>query len=175
MDLVRRHYRREMTLRYLPVRYEDIVADQETHVRKMLSFVGAPFDKRCLDFHENRRYARTASYAQVTEKLYDRSRYRYRAYLKELAPVLPILEPTIFALGNTRSIRSAVRKYSRSHPESSTPSASLILICNPLRARKERMELLRVRGSCCHPSRRHAPCMGIQDVEVFEGVASPSQ
>ncbi|MGB7079083.1 MAG: sulfotransferase [Xanthobacteraceae bacterium] len=95
------HYRREMTLRYLPVRYEDIVADQEPHVRKMLSFVGAPFDKRCLDFHENRRYARTASYAQVTEKLYDRSRYRYRAYLKELAPVLPILEPTIFALGYT--------------------------------------------------------------------------
>jgi hypothetical protein len=93
------HYRREMSLRYLPVRYEDIVDDQETQVRKMLSFVGVPFDRRCLNFHENRRYARTASYAQVTEKLYDRSRYRYRAYLKQLAPVVPILEPTIYALG----------------------------------------------------------------------------
>jgi tetratricopeptide (TPR) repeat protein len=93
------HYRREMSLRYLPVRYEDIVDDQEAQVRKMLSFVGVPFDRRCLNFHENRRYARTASYAQVTEKLYDRSRYRYRAYLKQLAPVVPILEPTIFALG----------------------------------------------------------------------------
>jgi tetratricopeptide (TPR) repeat protein len=95
------HYRREMTLRYLPVRYEDIVADQETNVRKILSFVGASFDRRCLNFHENRRYARTASYAQVTEKLYDRSRYRYRAYFKELAPVIPILEPMIYALGYT--------------------------------------------------------------------------
>jgi tetratricopeptide (TPR) repeat protein len=95
------HYRREMTLRYLPVRYEDIVADQETQVRKIMSFVGVPFDRRCLNFHENRRYARTASYAQVTEKLYDRSRYRYRAYLKELAPVIPILEPMIYALGYT--------------------------------------------------------------------------
>lgn len=95
------HYRREMNLRYLPVRYEDIVDDQESNVRKIMSFVGVPFDKRCLNFHENRRYARTASYAQVTEKLYDRSRYRYRAYLKELAPVIPILEPTIFALGYT--------------------------------------------------------------------------
>jgi tetratricopeptide (TPR) repeat protein len=95
------HYRREMTLRYLPVRYEDIVADQEANVRKILSFVGVPFDRRCLNFHENRRYARTASYAQVTEKLYDRSRFRYRAYLKELAPVIPILEPMIFALGYT--------------------------------------------------------------------------
>ena len=49
-------------------------------MRRMLAFIGAPFDRRCLAFHENRRYARTASYAQVTEKLYDRSRYRYRAY-----------------------------------------------------------------------------------------------
>jgi tetratricopeptide (TPR) repeat protein len=100
MDLVE-HYRREMTLKYLPVRYEDIVSDQETHVRKMLAFIGVPFNRRCLDFHENRRYARTASYAQVTEKLYDRSRYRYRAYLKHLAPVVPILEPLIHRLGYT--------------------------------------------------------------------------
>ena len=38
---------------------------------------------------------------QVTEKLYDRSRYRYCAYLEQLAPVIPILEPTIFSLGYT--------------------------------------------------------------------------
>jgi len=48
---------------------------------------------------DNRRYARTASYAQVTEKLYDRSRYRYRAYRDELRPVIPILEPAIRRLG----------------------------------------------------------------------------
>jgi tetratricopeptide (TPR) repeat protein len=98
MDLVE-HYRRELQLRYLPIRYEDIVESQEANVRKLLAFVGAPFDRRCLAFHENRRYARTASYAQVTEKLYDRSRYRYRAYRAELAPVIPILEPTILRLG----------------------------------------------------------------------------
>ncbi|HXQ47325.1 MAG TPA: sulfotransferase [Caulobacteraceae bacterium] len=98
MELVER-YRTEMTLRYLPVRYEDIVEDQEANVRRMLAFIGAPFDRRCLAFHENRRYARTASYAQVTEKLYDRSRYRYRAYLEHLEPVIPILQPMIERLG----------------------------------------------------------------------------
>jgi Tfp pilus assembly protein PilF len=98
MDLVE-HYRREMPLNYLAIRYEDIVADQEASVKQMLGFIGAPFDRRCLAFHENRRYARTASYAQVTEKLYDRSRYRYRAYRRELEPVIPILEPTIRRLG----------------------------------------------------------------------------
>ena len=42
-------------------------------MRAMLDFIGEDFDKACLTFHENRRYARTASYAQVTEPLYDRS------------------------------------------------------------------------------------------------------
>ncbi len=98
MELVE-HYRREMALRYLPVRYEDVIDRQEATVRGMLDFIGAPFDQRCLDFHENRRYARTASYAQVTEKLYDRSRFRYRAYREQLAPAIPILEPVIRRLG----------------------------------------------------------------------------
>jgi Tfp pilus assembly protein PilF len=98
MDLVE-HYRAEMTLKYLPIRYEDIVDEQEPSIRRLLDFIGEDFDGRCLSFHENRRYARTASYAQVTERLYDRSRYRYRHYLKQLEPVLPILRPTIERLG----------------------------------------------------------------------------
>jgi hypothetical protein len=65
----------------------------------MLDFIGAPFDPRCLAFHENQRYARTASYAQVTEKLYDRSRFRYRHYRTHLEPVIPILRPIIERLG----------------------------------------------------------------------------
>jgi len=93
------HYRRELPLRYLAVRYEDVIDQQDGKVREMLAFIGAPFDPRCLDFHENRRYARTASYAQVTEKLYDRSRYRYRAYREQLAPVVPTLEAVIRRLG----------------------------------------------------------------------------
>ncbi|HEX3953915.1 MAG TPA: sulfotransferase [Stellaceae bacterium] len=98
MDLVE-HYRGQMTLRYLPLRYEDIVDDQEGATRRMLDFIGEKFDESCLAFHENRRYARTASYAQVTEKLYDRSRYRYRHYLKHLQPAIAILEPVIKRLG----------------------------------------------------------------------------
>jgi tetratricopeptide (TPR) repeat protein len=100
MELVE-HYRAEMTLRYLPVRYEDIVDNQEASVRRMLDFIGEPFDARCLDFHQNRRYARTASYAQVTEPLYDSSRYRWRNYRAQLAPAAEILAPTIARLGYT--------------------------------------------------------------------------
>ncbi len=93
------HYRSEMPLRYLPVRYEEMVADQEFHIRRMLDFIGEPFDEACLRFHENRRYARTASYAQVTEKLYDRSAFRHRRYAKHMAAIAPMLRPAMDRLG----------------------------------------------------------------------------
>jgi tetratricopeptide (TPR) repeat protein len=98
IDLVE-HYRSQLTLRYLPIRYEDIVDEQEASVRRMLDFIGEPFDQRCLDFHQNRRYARTASYAQVTEPLYADSRYRWRHYRAQLAPAIAILMPVIERLG----------------------------------------------------------------------------
>ncbi len=98
MDLVQ-HYRSEMALRYLPIRYEDMVEDQEATVRMVLDFIGEEYEERCLQFHENQRYARTASYAQVTEKLYDRSRFRYRHYRRQLEPIIPILQPIIERLG----------------------------------------------------------------------------
>ncbi len=95
------HYKSELgdELNYLPVRYEEVVSDQENKVKEMLDFVGLEFEQACLDFHENTRYARTASYAQVTEKLYDSSVNRYQNYLEHLKPVIPILEPAIKSLG----------------------------------------------------------------------------
>jgi hypothetical protein len=88
-----------MDLRYLALRYEDMVTNQATSVRAVLDFIGADFDPACLEFHENRRYTRTASYAQVSEKLYDRSLFRYKNYLAPLQPVIPILQPVMDRLG----------------------------------------------------------------------------
>ena len=68
---------------------------------RALSSVGLQFDPACLTFHENRRHARTASYAQVSEPLYDRSVGRWKHYRKHLEPVLPILAPVIERLGYT--------------------------------------------------------------------------
>ena len=99
-------YRREMPLNCIDVRYEDIVGNQEETLRRVLDFVGEPFDRACIDFTSNPRYARTASYAQVTQPLYARSRYRHRHYLKQLAPVLPILASVIERLGY--SVSSAI-------------------------------------------------------------------
>lgn len=94
------HYRAAMPwARYQTVRYETIVSRQEESLRALLAFVGEAFDPACLTFHENRRHARTASYAQVTEPLYDRSVGRWRHYRRHLEPALPILAPIIERLG----------------------------------------------------------------------------
>jgi len=95
------HYRDVLGLRFLRIRYEDLVEDLEGGVRTLLDFVGVPFDERCLAFHESERVAHTASYAQVNQKLYTSSLYRYRHYRRHLESMLPILEPVIRELGYT--------------------------------------------------------------------------
>jgi tetratricopeptide (TPR) repeat protein len=99
IDDLMESYRRELDLNFLEVRYEYLVADQEKHVREILSFIGVEFDPRCLSFENNQRYARTASYAQVTEKLYGSSVYRYKHYRKHLDEAVAILKPTLDRLG----------------------------------------------------------------------------
>lgn len=83
------------TTRCLTVRYEDVVADQEPTMRRVLEHVGVTFDPRVLAFKDNQRYTRNESYAQVAEPLYTRALGRYQHYMKYLEPVLPILLPTI--------------------------------------------------------------------------------
>lgn len=97
-DLVE-HYRRELELNEFVLRYETLIADQAGETRKLLDYVGLPFEQACLRFHENRRYAPTPSYAQVTEKLNDRSIGRYRHYAQQLRPHVPRLEKMMSAYG----------------------------------------------------------------------------
>jgi hypothetical protein len=81
------------------LRYESLVASQEAETRRLLDYLGLPFDPACLRFHENRRYAPTPSYAQVTEKLNDRSLGRHRQYRAALRPFEPQLARVIGAGG----------------------------------------------------------------------------
>lgn len=52
------------------VLYEEMVADTEAEVRRLLDYCGLPFDERCLRFFENERAVRTASSEQVRRPIY---------------------------------------------------------------------------------------------------------
>jgi hypothetical protein len=92
-------YRKNLNLKYFRLRYEDLVVEPECQIRKLLGFIGLPWEDACLDFHKSTRTAKTASYAQVSEKLYSRSMYRYKHYRQQVEEILPILEPAMQSLG----------------------------------------------------------------------------
>ncbi|WP_374414784.1 sulfotransferase [Novosphingobium colocasiae] len=94
--------REVMPLRVHTVRYEDLVQDLEGTMRPLLDFLGLDWTDDVLDHQRtaaNRGYIRTPSYAQVTERIYTRSKGRWEAYRPYLEPVLPILEPWIDRFG----------------------------------------------------------------------------
>jgi Flp pilus assembly protein TadD len=97
-DLVE-HYGKEFELNEFVLRYETLVADQAGQTRNLLDYLGLPFEKACLQFHENRRYAPTPSYAQVTEKLNDRSIGRHKHYAQQLEPHVARLGKMMAAYG----------------------------------------------------------------------------
>ena len=98
MDLTEHHVA-QLGLRFIRLRYEDLLDDPEARLRQLLDFIGEPWDARCLDFHNSARVARTASYAQVAQPLYRTARDRWRAYQAQLESIIPTLQPFIRKLG----------------------------------------------------------------------------
>jgi len=94
------HYR-SIGIDFLEIHYEDLVQDQETITRRILEYIGAPWDDACLQHHKSDRVVKTASYEQVTQKIYTSSLYRYRNYREAVKPLVPILESTLAQFGYT--------------------------------------------------------------------------
>jgi tetratricopeptide (TPR) repeat protein len=80
----------EGTILELP--YEGLVDDQETWSRKMIGFIGLPWDPRCLDFHLTRRIVVTTSRWQVRQQISKTSVGRWRNYEKFVGPLRSLLE-----------------------------------------------------------------------------------
>lgn len=76
------------TDRFIEVDYESVVDDLEGQARRMIGFMGLPWDDSCLNFHENRRMVRTASVVQVRQPIYTSSKGRWRQHATYLAPLL---------------------------------------------------------------------------------------
>ena len=86
------HWHRVAPGSILDVQYEDLVADQETHTRRMLEFCGLDWDENCLDFHKTDRTVQTWSYNQVRKPIYKSSVARWRKFENHLAPLLAELD-----------------------------------------------------------------------------------
>lgn len=78
--------------RILDVSYEVMVSDFEAQARRLVDYLGLPWDERCLGFHQNRRIVKTASVAQVRKPIYKTSVARWKAYEQHLGPLRDIVE-----------------------------------------------------------------------------------
>ncbi len=67
--------------------HEAIVADLEGEVRRLLAFLGLPFEEACLRFHENERAVRTASSEQVRRPINRDGMDRWQDYAAWLGPL----------------------------------------------------------------------------------------
>lgn len=76
----------------LRVQYEDVVDDLEGQVRRLLDFLGLPFEEGCIRFHQTERAVRTASSQQVRQPLYRSGVDQWEHFSAYLDPLRAALE-----------------------------------------------------------------------------------
>jgi len=97
VDDIARYYRTYLDLmahwdealpgRILRVHHEDVVADLEGSVRRLLDYCGLAFEPGCIDFHKTKRSVRTASSEQVRQPIFRDGLDQWKTYEPWLSPL----------------------------------------------------------------------------------------
>jgi tetratricopeptide (TPR) repeat protein len=87
------HWDRVLPGKILRVSHEDIVADLEHSVRRLLDFCELDYEPACLEFYKNERSVRTASSEQVRRPIYTEGLDQWRHYQEWLQPLERALAP----------------------------------------------------------------------------------
>lgn len=91
------HWDQVLPGKILRVNYEDVVADLETQVRRLLNFCELPFEETCLNFHATERAVRTASSEQVRQPIYQSGVDQWTNFSPWLDPLREVLGPELSA------------------------------------------------------------------------------
>nr|WP_291841994.1 tetratricopeptide repeat-containing sulfotransferase family protein [Maricaulis sp.] len=92
-----KHWDQVLPGQILRVNYEDVVADLDGQVRRLLDFCGLPFEPACLDFHATERAVRTASSEQVRQPIFDSGVAQWKKFEPHLAPLKQALGEELLA------------------------------------------------------------------------------
>lgn len=92
------HWHEVLPNKVLDVRYEDVVADLEGQVRRIVEYCQLPWEDACLSFHETSRSVKSASSEQVRRPIYSSSVNTWRQYEAHLEPLIETLEPLLMQL-----------------------------------------------------------------------------
>jgi tetratricopeptide (TPR) repeat protein len=72
------------------LQYENLTRNPQTEVRKMLDFLGLPWEEACLSFHDRESTVKTFSRMQVRSPINTGSVARWHNYEKHLAPIISV-------------------------------------------------------------------------------------
>lgn len=90
LDLME-HWDRVLPGKILRVQHEDLVADLEGQVRRLLDYCGLSFEQACVDFHNTERSVRTPSSEQVRQPIFTTSLEAHKPFEPWLGPLQQIL------------------------------------------------------------------------------------
>lgn len=88
---LRQHWQQLLGERFIEVRYEDVVMNQEQETRELLQRLGLQFEDQCLDFEKNSAPSTTASSVQVRGKVHTGSVQKWRRFETQLQPLADYL------------------------------------------------------------------------------------
>jgi predicted Zn-dependent protease len=86
-----RHWDEALPGRILRVHHEDVVADLEGSVRRLLDYCGLAFEPACIDFHKTDRSVRTPSSEQVRQPIFRDGLDQWKKYEPYLGPLKAVL------------------------------------------------------------------------------------
>jgi tetratricopeptide (TPR) repeat protein len=86
LDLMQ-HWDSALPGRVLHVHHEDVVADLEGSVRRILDHCGLPFEAACIDFHKSKRSVLTPSSEQVRQPIFRDGLDQWKTYERWLQPL----------------------------------------------------------------------------------------
>ena len=79
----------------LRVQYEEVVADLDSQVRRILDYCGLEFEESCINFHETDRSVRTPSSEQVRQPIYQSGVEQWKNFESNLDPLKQALGPVL--------------------------------------------------------------------------------
>ncbi len=85
------HWKAVIGLPMLEVRYEQLIAEPEDGIRRLVQFCDLPWDDQCLRFHESDRAVTTLSYEQARRPIYRSSAGKWRRYAAHLGELFETL------------------------------------------------------------------------------------
>lgn len=95
-------YTDNIKLNIFTIKYEELVADMPKQARGMLDYLELDWKDEINEFYQNKSLVNTPSYEQVSQPIYQKSKYRFKHYIKYIENDLKPLKKWVKQFGYSK-------------------------------------------------------------------------